>query len=263
MSVCFLLLFKYSTVFADQLFFNSDVWLRINPDRANTENLRSILCACIKPRRNSPDYKDALLDLFAYLCFLEGSYGSKNCLTPYINSEGTQIASNSKSSEIAGLSNEAMEFLNGKSLSMMIAPTEELFFCLTIAKFVAAKLQDVGADMDEFKLQKHEKKSELVITPFRKSLNACYGSNDLKFFEDNIKIFLSSYDDDIKKVGKAVANRCMVFDFSAELAAPVEESNDPANPSGDTDEDRSGNGAAMEEEVAAEEDYVFDWKPGC
>lgn len=165
-----------------------------------------------------------MTEIFSLLSFLEGSHGAQNVTHPFANRNGDSITANSKSSKVHDLSFEARTYMNGKCISNFIYPTEEVFFCLVIAKFVSAQLlnfakKDKDLDLSDIGCVKDEYGNILFpITPFKKSQNACYGKNDLDFFfasATHVKhVWLKDLDRNTDK-----SDRWMVLNFQAAAEA--------------------------------------------
>lgn len=204
----------------------------LSPPEDEPTLLKNILRCCLNPRGQKKEYEKYMKEIFAHLSFLEGSYGTNAVKEPFSAKDGRNISANSKSSEVQGLSVEAKTFMNGKCVSDFLFPTEEVFFCLTIAKYVLALLEklakkDSQVDLSDF-YSDHERKL-FPVTPFKKSHNACYGQEDLNFYNRYVTIVQQIYVND-KRVSATLAKsqktnaapcqdtRWLVFDYGEEIS---------------------------------------------
>ena len=147
--------------------------------------------------------------IFQIMCFTEGS--PARIRSPFLNSSNSAVSYNTAGMQLR-LSIPAKAKLNGRSLSDVIKPPEEVFICLVVAKFLLAKLISEGkANADEFKVGSP---LALPVTPYKAKSNDAYEQNDINFFYRHVKTVLSLYKEDLEK---AVDKRWIYFDFAADF----------------------------------------------
>jgi hypothetical protein len=142
------------------------------------------------------------------MCFTEGCVARTKL--PFVNSEGSPVASLGEGM-IPRLSTQGMKALNKKSLSHFMLPPEEVFICLTLAKYIAWKIKKEGHPLDEF-FPLGE--SSLQVSPWKGKKTDAYEQDDIDFFYRHIGTINALYKDD---KNKPKSEQWMYFDFDAEL----------------------------------------------
>ena len=228
-----------------------DVWTtRENPD---TDMLKKVLSCCLHPRKEDK-YVEIMHDIFAFMCFMESSRGIHIVKHPFVTEAGqpsTGIIN--KNSMVSDLSTAAYESLNGKSVSSFLFPTEEVFCCLTLAKYLFYVLQKKSVDLKEFRCPETK---NFPVTPFQKVNNSSYTQTDRDFFYSQIKVVSKCFDRDQKETD--AAKKSFLFDFTAKISRDDDDSDDDNQPSSFIN---TGNNAAAgaNKAEAVEETVVFNY----
>lgn len=181
----------------------------------STADLKDILRAVLHPRGDQDAYEKNMRPVFAFMCFTEGC--PIKCRTPFINSTNVAVAAQNKGM-LPRLSRMGKATLQGKSLSTFIKPPEEVFICLTLAKYILHQLQERDVSTDEFRVGNPP---ELPVGPYRPKSNDAYDQNDINFFYSNLKKVHGIMMKDLKKKKEL---RWVYFNF--EEPHSVDDAND-------------------------------------
>ena len=198
----------------------------------------------LKPRGDRDAYEKTMLPIFALMCFTEGC--PVPCKTPFLDANGNPVAPQSQRM-LPRLSMQGMDILHGKSVSTFIKPPEEVFICLTLAKFILSKLQGLDVNVDEFRVGNPP---QLPVCSYKAKTNDGYDQTDINFFYEHIQRVVEIMKEDRAKPMK---ERWMVFDY------PERNASSPSNlDKSDKDNCDLDNAATIENHVSNSTFWKFD-----
>ena len=171
--------------------------------------MTAVLECALAPHQDMNFYKSTMLDIFALMCFLEGSHGIGMVNQPFVNINGDPISVYARSSDLYGLSETGKRALHKQQLNCLLPPTEEMFFCLIMGKYVLEKLQERNAPIPDFFVKG-------TITAYQKTGSVAYSGEYIAFFYKQMNVVMASYEAEKKKPKH---ERTLVFDYPEQAVA--------------------------------------------
>lgn len=169
------------------------------------------------------------------MCFTEGCPNKVNM--PFQNAEGKATPAKNEHQNHPKLSKQGYLALHGKSLGDFIKPPEEVFICLTLAKYLLYKLKN---DLGPPKNYLDGEPSSFPVSPWKEQSNQGYEQIDLDFFFHHCRRVVDIHKEDLSK---DVKERWVCFDYQDEIGvvAPRPTAPGGANPNSNTNGDQTTN----------------------